>query len=81
MRIFLTAQDDLDWSPLALPLMLVERRQDVLGGEGVEVVLGGQPILGQPGVDEGVRDVRFQWRLRIKCQRGRNVYGDWPGWK
>ena len=71
MRIFLPAEDDLDWTPLTLPLVLVQRGQDVVCGEGVEVVLGGQVVLGEAGVDLAVRDLGSQWRPRVKRQRGR----------
>ena len=81
MRIFLTAEDDLDWSPLAFPLVSVERRQDVVRGEGVEVVLGGQAVLLQAGVDLGVGHLGSQRGPGVECQRGRNRDGDWPGEK
>ena len=79
MRIFLPTEDDLDWSPLAFPLVSVERRQDVVRGEGVEVVLGGQAVLRQAGVDLGVRDIGPQWRPGVECQGGRNTDGERPG--
>ena len=81
VRIFPPAQDDLDWSALVLPLVLVQRGQDVVSGEGVEVVLGGQAVLRQTRVDFAVRDLRSQWRPGVKCQRGRNIDGEWPGEK
>ena len=79
VRIFPPAQDDLDWSALALPLVLVQRGQDVVSGEGVEVVLGGQAVPSQARVDLAVRDLRSQWRPGVKCQRGRNGDGERPG--
>ena len=76
VRIFLPTQDDLDWAPLTFPLVLVQRRQDVVCGEGVEVVLGGQPVGGEARVDLAVRDLRSQWRPRVKRQRGRDGDGE-----
>ena len=81
VRIFPPAEDDLDRPPLSLCLVSVERGQDVVCREGVEVVLGGQPVLLQAGVDLAGGDLRSEGRPRVKCQPGRNADGDWPGGK
>ena len=81
MRIFPPAEDDLDRPPLPLCLVSVERGQDVVGREGVEVVLGGQAVLLQAGVDLGVGHLGSQRGPGVECQRGRNRDGDWPGEK
>ena len=57
MGIFLPSKDDLD-GLLAVPLMVVERGQDVVCRVGVEVVLDGKFVLLQVRINQRIISVR-----------------------